>query len=185
AGQFGTLTLGANGRYTYTLDNSLDAVQGLGVGESETETFTYTISDGQGGFDSTTLTITINGTNDRPVAVADTAQAFEDGPAVSGNVLDNDYDIDVNDTLTVAAVGGDPDKVGTEVAGRFGTLVINENGTYTYTVDNDNPAVQKLGVGQSATDRFTYTVTDQHGATRSTTLTVTVNGVNDAPVAVA
>ncbi|MFH1913792.1 MAG: Ig-like domain-containing protein, partial [Pseudomonadota bacterium] len=125
------------------------------------------------------------GTNDRPVAVADTAQAFEDGPAVSGNVLDNDYDIDVNDTLSVAAVGGDPAKVGTEVAGRFGILVINADGTYTYTVDNDNQAVQKLGVDQSATDRFTYTVTDQNGSTRSTTLTVTVNGVNDAPMAVA
>ena len=29
-----------------------------------------------------------------------------------------------------------------------------------------------------------YTVTDEHGATATATLTITVNGVNDAPVAV-
>jgi VCBS repeat-containing protein len=42
--------------------------------------------------------------------------------------------------------------------------------------------VQALAVGETLTDTFTYTITDSQGATSSTTLTVTVNGSNDAPV---
>ena len=49
AGLYGTLTLDASGNYTYTLNNALPAVQGLGAGESLTETFIFTVSDGRGG----------------------------------------------------------------------------------------------------------------------------------------
>ena len=70
AGAYGSLVLGANGAYVYTLNNQSGAVQALGVGETLTETFTYTITDGDGDVRSTTLTITINGTNDVPTIVA-------------------------------------------------------------------------------------------------------------------
>ena len=48
AGLYGTLTLDANGNYTYVLNNALPAVQGLGVGEKLTDTFSFTVSDGHG-----------------------------------------------------------------------------------------------------------------------------------------
>ncbi len=64
AGAYGTLQLASGGGYTYTLNNSLAAVQGLDGNDTLTETFNYTITDGDGDPRSTTLTITINGSND-------------------------------------------------------------------------------------------------------------------------
>lgn len=46
AGAYGTLTLNADGTYSYALNNSLSAVQGLGAGETLTDSFAYTVSDG-------------------------------------------------------------------------------------------------------------------------------------------
>src|SRR5207302_1554329 len=42
-----------------------------------------------------------------------------------------------------------------------------------------------LAKGETAIDTFTYTITDQHGATSIAKMTLTVVGVNDPPVAVA
>ncbi len=47
------------------------------------------------------------------------------------------------------------------------------------------PDTDALAQGQTATDVFTYTVSDTNGATSSTSLTITITGTNDAPVAVA
>ena len=82
----GTLALGTNGAYTYTLDNGNSAVQALDDGETLTDSYTYTVSDGTVSR-TATLTITIFGTNDAPVANADTNWAQEDVANASGNVL--------------------------------------------------------------------------------------------------
>lgn len=67
--------------------------------------------------------------------------------------------------------------------GTYGSVKINADaGSYTYTLDNSKPEVQALAFKQHETDTFTYTITDSKGATSSTTLTVYVNGKNDAPV---
>ncbi len=70
AGTYGSVTIAANGAYSYALNSANPAVQALGVGETLTETFSYSISDGNGGTSTSTLTITITGTNDGPVANA-------------------------------------------------------------------------------------------------------------------
>src|SRR5262249_23686070 len=106
----------------------------------------------------------------------------------SGNVLtDNDgsgVDSDPNaDTLTVSAVNGAAGNVGAPVAGTFGSVTVAANGAYTYTLNNALPAVQALKAGQTVTDVFNYTASDGHGGTGSATLTVTINGTNDAPTA--
>ncbi|MFQ9867124.1 MAG: VCBS domain-containing protein [Bilophila wadsworthia] len=69
--------------------------------------------------------------------------------------------------------------------GTYGTLTLNADGSYAYALDNTSPTVQGLGVGETLTDTFTYTVTDNHGATASNTLTVTIHGTNDAPTVAA
>uniref|UniRef100_UPI002FC9DBCE beta strand repeat-containing protein n=1 Tax=Sphingopyxis sp. TaxID=1908224 RepID=UPI002FC9DBCE len=61
---YGTLTLNADGSYTYVLNNAAQPVQGLSAGQTLTETVTYTITDGDGDISTATLTITINGTDD-------------------------------------------------------------------------------------------------------------------------
>ena len=186
AGTYGSVVIGSNGAYTYTLNNGSAAVQGLRAGQTVTDTFNYTMRDAAGATSSTTLTVTVTGTNDTPVAVANTASVREDvTTSATGNVLTNDTDVDSGDTKTVAAVNGAVGNVGASVAGTYGSVVIGSNGAYTYTLNNGSAAVQGLRAGQTVTDAFTYTMRDTAGATSSTTLTVTVRGTNDAPVAVA
>jgi len=72
--------------------------------------------------------------------------------------------------------------VGTSIAGVYGTLAIQQNGQWLYDLDNDSALVQALAEGQTATETFTATVLDEHGASDSQTISVTVTGTNDAPV---
>ena len=79
------------------------------------------------------MTVTINGSNDAPVALDDTAAATEDGPVVTGNVGTNDSDVDTGATRTWA--------LNAPVAG----LTLNPNGSYIFnTLD---PAYQSLRAG--------------------------------------
>ena len=189
-GTYGTLVVTkATGAYTYTLANGQANVQALAEGQQVTDVFTYTNSDNHGGLSSSTLTVTVTGTNDAPVAVADVAAVKEDTPPnpVSGNLLGNDTDVDSNDTHTVSAVTGGTDNGTTiTVVGTYGTLVVTKaTGAYTYTLANGQANVQALAEGQQVTDVFTYTNSDNHGGLSSSTLTVTVTGTDNAPVAVA
>ncbi len=73
-GTYGTLTIGADGSYTYAA--TADAADPLDVGESDTDVFVYTLSDGTA-TTTATLTITILGANDAPVARDDTGTINE------------------------------------------------------------------------------------------------------------
>ena len=63
-GSFGTIVLGADGSYTYTLDNANPLVQQLAPTDTLTETYDYTLTDKDGDTSVATLTITITGTDD-------------------------------------------------------------------------------------------------------------------------
>ncbi|RJF78254.1 hypothetical protein D3877_24415 [Azospirillum cavernae] len=188
-GLYGTLTLNANGGYTYVVNDANSAVQALRTSaDTLTDSFTYTVSDTAGLTASRILTITIEGADDAPVAVADTATAVEAGGTnngtagtnPTGNVLTNDTDVDSGDAKTVSAITGGT--VGQALIGAYGTLTLNANGGYSYVVDNSNATVQALHSStDTLTETFTYTVRDTAGLTASTTLTVTIQGANDAP----
>ena len=145
------------------------------------DSFTYTASDGHGGTATTTLSLTVTGANDGPVAAADAATTAENTTA-SGNVLANDSDPDASDVLTVSAVDGQAANVGAAVAGTWGTLTLDADGSWTYV---PNAAANGLAVGETGSDSFTYTASDGHGGTATTTLSLTVTGANDGPVAAA
>src|SRR5207249_11628030 len=83
----------------------------------------------------------------------------------------------------VPPVHGTPPFPYTTLFRSYGTLHLNANGSYTYTLDNTNPAVQALAEGQTVADVFSYTNSDGNGSSTAS-LTVTVTGTNDAPVAV-
>ncbi len=164
-----TLEEGAAGSVTVNDDGSLsfdpgDGYQELGVGESTTVDITYTISDGQGGTDTATATVTIEGTNDGPVANADTLSGTEDTAITfsASDLLGNDTDVD-GDTLSIASFD-QPDG---------GTITLNDDGSYTFTPDADF----------NGETTFTYTVEDPSGAQSQATVTIDVDGVNDGPVA--
>ncbi len=185
AGAHGSFNLDTSGNWTYTLNNGDATVQGLKEGQTlPVESFVVHSIDGT----AHTVSVTITGTNDAPVAMADTASVTEDVPvtttAVTG-VLSNDTDIDTGDTKTVSAVafGATTGTVGSALAGTYGTLTLNADGSYSYLANK--ATAEALGAGQTATDTFTYTMHDAAGATSSTTLTFNITGTNDAPVAVA
>ena len=172
-GQYGQLTLQADGSYTYALNNASLAVQSLAQGQTVTETFAYQATDGITSTPSS-LTVTISGTNDAPVTTVDTAAVQEDlGISATGNVLTNDRDVDQGTVLTLANAG--------TFAGQYGQLTLNVDGSYTYALDNASIGVQSLAQGQTVTETFAYQATDGIISTPST-LTVTITGTNDAPV---
>ena len=163
------------------------------------ERFTYQVSDRGGQTDLAEIHIIIRGRNSAPVANADTATAVEAGginnsqPGINpgGNVLSNDTDAE-GDPLSVIGIRtgtvdgtGTVGSVGTSLRGLYGDLLINADGSYSYTVDNNLAAVQALRQsGQTLNEVFTYTIVDRWGDTSTAELRITVDGRNDTPVAV-
>jgi len=79
-GSYGSVTINANGSYTYVVDNTNAAVQALRLnGQTLDDVFTYTVTDAGGLTSTTQLTVTVHGRNDNPVGVNDTATAVEAG----------------------------------------------------------------------------------------------------------
>ncbi|NOS88637.1 MAG: DUF4347 domain-containing protein, partial [Methylococcaceae bacterium] len=76
AGSYGTLTLNSDGNYSYALDNNLISVQALAFGQTVTDVFSYTVKDSAGANATTTLTVTITGTNDAPIIIGGTANGL-------------------------------------------------------------------------------------------------------------
>ena len=95
----------------------------------------------------------------------------------TGDVLANDTDADGDASLVVSAISGGT--LGQGVAGTYGTLTLNANGSYTYVANQSG--ADGLAADATATDVFTYTVSDGAGTTDTATLTITVKGVG--PVA--
>ncbi|EKO3858551.1 tandem-95 repeat protein, partial [Vibrio harveyi] len=123
-------------------------------------TISYTISDGQL-TDDATVAVTVNPVNDAPVAVDDTVATDED-TAVTIDVLANDSDPE-NDTLTITAAS---------VPAEQGTVAIVDGKLVFTPAENFN--------GDAT---ISYTISDGQ-LTDDSTVAVTVNPVNDAPVAV-
>ncbi|MBU3653390.1 MAG: hypothetical protein FGM44_09950, partial [Limnohabitans sp.] len=106
----------------------------------------------------------------------------------SGNVLANDTDSN-SDTLSVTTVTSKETGVsntastaGVTIQGKYGVLTIYSGGNWSYAVNNANPNVNALLIG-SIQEQFSYALSDGKGGTSTATLTVQINGSNDAPVA--
>ena len=145
----GTVVINPDGTITYTPNPNF----------SGTDVITYQIRDGRGGFATSTINVTVVPVNDPPRAVNDVANTDEETP-VRIPLLANDVDLD-GDPLTVTAANA-PN----------GTVVINADGTITYT-----PRLDYFG-----TDTITYTVSDGKGGTSTATVTVTVRDTNERPI---
>jgi len=179
------LTLNANGAFSYDPNGAFDA---LLTGQSDTDSFTYTAADGNGGSDTATVTVTIAGVgvaNSAPVANDDAVSTDEDTELTGDILADNgsgaDSDVDAGDTLSVVEVNGVSASVGTAITLASGaTLTVNANGAFSY---DPNGVFEGLAVGASGADSFAYTIDDGHGLTDTATVSLTINGANDAPVA--
>ena len=148
----GTLTLNANGSFTYT----------PAANYSGPDSFTYRANDGSASSNAATVSITVNPVNDAPTAANDAYSTNEDTPltVAAPGVLANDTDPD-GDALSAVLVSGPS----------HGTLTLNANGSFTYT-----PAGNYSGP-----DSFTYRANDGSANSNVATVSITVNPVNDAP----
>ncbi|WP_443943537.1 Calx-beta domain-containing protein [Pedobacter sp. AW1-32] len=147
----GTVVVNADGTYTYTPAKDYNG----------TDSFTVTVSDGNGGSTTVTIGVTITPVNDAPVATAPTLTTAEDIP-VSG-------------AITASDVDGDPLSFAVSTPPANGTVVMNANGTFTYSPN----------ANYNGTDLFTVTVSDGKGGNTTVTVNITITPVNDAPTATA
>ncbi|WCB47652.1 DVU1012 family biofilm structural adhesin [Nitratidesulfovibrio vulgaris] len=135
--------------------------------------------------------VTLKVTDDMPIAKMDADWVSEDGKLIaSGNVLSNDtapgYDLSADGNRVTHIAKGDgaatdfSENGSTEIQGEYGTLTIYADGSYSYSLNNDDPRVQHLN---SKTDRLTetfkYTVTDGDGDASTAPLVITIVGTDD------
>ena len=170
SGARGVLTIDAAGNWTYTVADS--AVQDLRAGASLTETYLVHSVDGT----EHTVTIEIDGVN-HAITITGT-----------GGTVTEDTNVDPSGLLVTSGqmVLVDPDHIGrnhidtssvTLVGGgsALGTLVVSDDGSWTYSVNNALSEVQALTAGESLTE--TYLVRAIDGTTH--TLTMEIDGINE------
>jgi Ca2+-binding RTX toxin-like protein len=150
---------------SYNFDPQDAAYDQMAQGEVLTNTYLWEVSDGKGGVDSATLELSITGVNDAPVAVADSDNATEDGATATGTIASNDSDVDNGATLTYA--------LDNTVAG----LSLNADGSYVFDADS----YDSLAQGATVSVIGSYTVSDEFGASDTSTLSIAVTGINDTP----
>jgi hypothetical protein len=155
-----TVVTGANhGTFTLNANGSYSYTPNLNW--FGMEVIVYSATDPAGASDPANLVIEVGDVNDAPNAVNDVFSTDED-VAVSGNAALNDTDAE-NHLLEYSLLS--------PVTG--GTLIMNLNGTFTFT-----PAANWFGIVT-----VTYLAVDLFGLEDTATLTITVNSVNDIPVA--
>jgi len=102
------------------------------------------------------------------VTARDDSAAADEDNTVDLAVLAND----IGEGLTIIAFDAESE--------RGSTVTDNGDGTLRYD-PRSSAECQALASGEVLVDSFTYTIRDTHGTTATATVTVTVNGVNDAP----
>ena len=149
----GTLTLTADGSFTYTPAANFNG----------TDSFTYTASDGTAVSNVATVTITVTAVNDAPVAVNDSGD--DDGrDGGQRRRARQRHGRRTGTTLTAALVAGPA----------HGTVTLDRE---RHASPTRRP---RTSTGR---DSFTYTASDGTAVSNVATVTITVTGVNDAPVA--
>ena len=129
------------------------------------DSFTFRARDSAGAFsNTTTVSINVTPVNDAPVAANDAYSTNEDVTLAiaAPGVLTNDTDVD-SPSLTAALVSGPAN----------GTLALSANGSFNYAPNSNF----------NGTDSFTYRASDGTANSNIATVTITVNAVNDAPMA--
>ncbi len=169
-----------HGDGTFTFDPGTD-FEDLATGETRAVTFGYRAADRHGAESGdATVTLTVAGANDAPVANAVERTTNEDAGFFGIDLLDGTVtsDVDASDVLTVV--------VAPNFTGAGGRNLVVDTSSVPGALAFDPGVFGDLAAGEVATLVFTYTVDDRRGQSNSTatsTVTVTVEGRNDAPVA--
>ena len=183
----GTLTVLANGSYTYKSNPN-------SVSSATSDVFVYTLRDGDGDLSTTTLTINIADSGlvapaDADVTVNEAAlDLVQDGAdlvagTVTGSLPGSSAETDAINQLNATGSSALTYTAAT-IVGTYGTIHINANGSYVYTLSSNylNPTANNGVQTLTGLENFSYTVTDAVGNT--TTGTITVSIIDDVPTAV-
>ncbi|MFT5790334.1 MAG: VCBS repeat-containing protein, partial [Shewanella sp.] len=170
AGNYGSLTIAADGSYSYSLNNQSTDIQALALGEQVFESFDYLLVDADGDQVSLTLIITITGENDGPEVTSSledaTGNVVEAGVFVGGNIETAGQaqtsgtltatDIDNGSVLTWSLDGA--------AQTPFGLFNLDEvTGDWSFTLSNE--LADSLAFGDIRTETFNVIVTDEYGLT--------------------
>lgn len=164
-----TLKINADG--SYSLDTT--AARALSSGETLTYKFSYKLissSSDQSSSDSAFFNVTVVGENDGPVAEDDQAGIVDENGVLAGKVGANDSDVDRLDTHAWSLVHG--------TFNGPGTLAFDRDGAWSY---DTNGALDYLSEGETLDLSFLYTMTDNHQASDTAKVSLTVMGSNDGP----
>jgi VCBS repeat-containing protein len=151
----GTLTLNADGSFTYTPT----------TGFTGADSFVYQASDGSEESEAT-VTITVNPFQSGPIVFNDAYSTGEDitlTADIALGVLANDFDT-AGGTLSASLVTGP----------ETGTLTLNSDGSFIYVPE----------ANWHGTVSFTYEATSSEGGSLKGTATIIVEPINDMPIAV-
>ncbi len=153
----GAVVFNADGTYTYTPT----------AGYVGPDSFVYEVCNSAGLCNQAVVTLNVvdpaTTVNVAPVVQNDAAETIEDSP-VSGNVLANDFDYNTGDTFTVTQINGATFTSGGTINLTNGDLVMNSDGTYTYTPDP----------GYAGLETFTYQTCDNGSPVECATATVSI-----------
>lgn len=163
---------GTNLTYTYTLTGSTQEHAKLNAGgenDAIAHEMAVVVTDRDG--DSGSAVIRVEITDDVPTIKSFERDVTEGATApVEGNALEGS---------AAGADGADFAWTNPTQQGQYGTITLNPNGSYSYTLDNNNAEVKALTDGQRLTEEFTYTYTDADGDVAEGKVTITINGVNN------
>jgi VCBS repeat-containing protein len=195
--------------WTFTLDDSNPILQSLAEGQTITLVYIVTLSDGHGGTVDQEVTITITGSNDSPnhaptivgELTTATGAVTEDVDvnaahqiAADGTITFRDLDLIDTHTASFVQTSSTSNLPGftnnTDYIGTFALNPVSEDNTdtintasvgWTFTLDDSNHILQSLAEGETITQVYTVTISDNHGGTVTQDVTVTITGTNDAP----
>ena len=178
-GNYGTLSLAADGTWKYVLANAAAAVQSLTSADLKSDSFTVQVVDSFGTSVTKSIVVSVAGTSEKPVisvaAGADHGAVAEDGVSKASGQF-GASSVEKNATLAWSAVDGG--------AGKYGTLSVDKTGGWTYLLDDSRPEVQALVSGQQVVETLAVMVADGTGQFSTANVTVTIDGEDDAPVVV-
>ncbi|CAL74818.1 Conserved hypothetical protein; putative VBCS domain repeats [Bradyrhizobium sp. ORS 278] len=191
-----------NGAVDWTYAIADGALDFLGAGQTVTVTSTVTLDDHHGGTATSTIVVTLTGTNDKPVVTSlpQGAEISEQTGKSGSSSLDTTHgtisftDADVTDThvVKVTGVAADGDVAGlpTDTSVLKGWLLLGAltdstgggAASQSWTFAAQDKMFDYLGVGQHVTLTYDVEISDGHGGVASTSVTITINGAEDAPV---
>ena len=182
-GLVGILQHNGSGVYQYNPNGLFEDLDNNGIPETRTTQFQYTImEDDYSATDTATVTITVQGANDAPVAMDDGMDTdgmrhvviMEDEIATNvGDLLFNDSDVDTADAGSLTTVRTGPAVCSATAPTEASSFTLNTDGTFDYTHDGIDPITTE--------DSFSYCTFDGEDYSAPVMVYIDITELNDLP----